>query len=576
MTEEEFKLRMAELGSGVSVRITKSDGTEEDITPSSDKVEFSRQREDDPYQPFYKDQRRLIKPPYDPEFLTMLHEQSDSLQSNIGAYIQNVVGFGYTLNYLGDDSKNKPQEDLDEQDRVLGFLEEPNENDTWLEILKRTAEDYYKLGPGAIEFIRNTRGELSLAYNHPTQDLRLVPISKDDYVEEVVPLKRNGKVEKVTVLRCYRRYAKVIKKNGKLRYYKSFGDLRYLDKWTGNYSDIPIKVTRNASEILWMAHPLGTNPYGLPPWIGSTFDVAGRRDAQAMNWDLLRSQGVPPMVIMVKGKLTNGSWDEIWNMVLGARGVENFNRVWVLQVQDTPTSIGQRGGADIQIQDMGSMQKTDQMFNNYLPGTEDRIRQNMRNPPAFVGATGAYSYAVLQSSKALGEEQVFGPEKIHWDNRFNRSVFCAPWPRGFGLKKWKYKTKGPEVSSTEDLRSSISAFTSAGALSINNAIELVNDALGRTFSKFDEEWANYPLLLVQSILNRGALKGMENLESAPQQQPGMDLGGGAPGETFPALKVLEGGLQKSDMSGSDLRQLRDSLYDLASKIDEAVLTRKVK
>jgi hypothetical protein len=92
---------------------------------------------------------------------------------------------------------------------------------------------------------------------------------------------------------------------------------------------------------------------------------------------------------------------------------------------------------------------------------------------------------------------------------------------GWKIKHWRYKTKGPEVSSPEELRAAVNAFSSTG-LSFNNSIGLINLALGTDFSKFPEKWADYPISMVMRLLDRAQLKGLEEI-SVPQTEEAAGL-----------------------------------------------------
>ena len=478
---------------------------------ADEKAVYSRQRDEDLYKDLYEN-GLVIKPPYDFSFLRSLYEESDVLQSCVSAMVKNIVGMGYTFVYLGEDTLSIPPEAGAEQEKLLSFFSEVNDTESWTDVLTNVWEDYEVMGCGAIEAIRNFSNELMFLYYHPVENLRKVAAADNDYVDVDVKIKREGRVVTSRANVFFRRYVARLA-NGSLRFYKSFGDPRPL-RIDGTYNSNALL----ASELLWIENKKGVLRYGLPRWIGSTFDVAGRRDAQVLNWDALRSQGISPMAILVNGRLSEDSWDEIYNMIMGSKGVENFNKIWVLQVAATPTAVGASSSADVKIQDLSSAQKTDEMFANYLKGTEERIRQSFRIPAGFLGGTGAYSYGTLKVAKLLGEEQVFGPERHILDNKINRLLLR----NGFNVWNWRYKTKAAEVAGPEEIRQAISSMVSSGAISINNAVKLASDALGREFSQFPEAWANYPLPLVTKVLDKfGVIDGMEEITGAGAVPPEM-------------------------------------------------------
>lgn len=501
MSEKQFRTKVAAL--------LKSDKDAVSIV----KTQFSRQKEEDPYVEYYNN-KKVVKPPYDFDLLYTLYEESDALQSYIDAMVKNVLGMGWSLSYLGDDTKPIPGDAQKESDTITNLFDHANEDESWLEVALQGYEDFKVLGNQATEVIRDLRNRINLLYYHPMKPLRLLPLTEEDYQVVDVTLPRDGKDVTFQVTTPFRRFVKIVTKNGvsTLRHYKSFGDPRPITI-DGRIDDSDPK--KLASELLWFKQPFGGQVYGMPEWLGSMFDVAGRRDAQSINWDLLRNQGIAPLCILVEGKLTDDSWEEIYNMIEASHGIQNFNKVSVLQVVPAVTGVGQKGSAKITLQFM-NQRDSDQMFNTYLDGTEERIRKTFRIPPGFIGATGAYSYSTLYTSKVLGEEQVFGPERIIWDKRINRKLL----QQGFGIKNWKYKTKAAEVQGGEEMRKAMEVLQRVGALSTNNAIRLANDLTGRDFSTFSEKWADIPENILAPLIQMGYVPKIPGLEmSKPEPAP---------------------------------------------------------
>lgn len=582
MKQAEFMERINSLNK--SVLIQKSDGTtilqsagqtpaDSAIDKGGPAVAFSRQTQSDAYKELYE-RGQALKPPYDFDWLTQLKEESDALQENVEAMVQNIVGMGFAFNYLGKDGQRRPKQASDEETELNDWFDEPNPDSSWLEIAKNSWTDREDLGNLGIEVIRNMREEILFAYHHPFKDMRLVPLKEEDYYVEDVPIRRKGQLVTVKTLRVYRRFVRYIKEKAQFRYYKSFGDPRPM-LVNGKRLQLgqKAKPSQMASEILWNKQYIGGgSPYGLPRWIGSTFDVSGRRNAQAINWDLLRSQGIPPMAIMVNGTIDEGTWDQIWSMILASKGIENFSKIWVLQVKGQMVGVNKTGGASIEIKDLSSMQKTDSMFGNYIAGTEDRIRQNFRNPPCMIGTLSAYSYATLSASKTIGEEQVYGPERIVWDIFINR--WLVRGRKGFGCEYWKYRTKGAQVASTSDLMQAVGTLATAGALTYNNAVEIANDALGRTFSKFDKPWGDLPVSIVQAIVNRENIIGTEDIISKQQEQTTAETPPAQQDFVHPEVTKQQKALKKqvqviqSGLSKADILDMKQSLYGLKNMMDD--------
>jgi hypothetical protein len=114
---------------------------------------------------------------------------------------------------------------------------------------------------------------------------------------------------------------------------------------------------------------------------------------------------------------------------------------------------------------------------------------------------------------------------------------------------WKYRSLGPQVASTEELRLSLKELVSAGALTINNCVDITSELFGLNLSKYNEIWADVPISLLRNQSNNGTFQLKEITNSNPknggqQQQvqlPSEDVSvGGKPLSTgTPALPPIE-------------------------------------
>lgn len=467
---------------------------------------FSRKPTEDEFNSHYK--KGVLEPPYRFDLLETLHEESDILQTCIDTNVCNIVSFGYDFQ-LKEKEKDAKKDDPEYQRDLVkaeNFFEFPNDEQEWIDIAELEWQDYESFGNGATEYLRNMKDIPQVVYHHPTKDLRLVRLESQDKFRVPATVPRDGKDVTFVVRKTFRRFVSIDPDNSKkLRYYKSFGDPRPLDATTGEYKNSASECKLEASEIFWRKRNFGGQPYGLPRWIGAAFEVAGRRNAQFINYDLGENQGIPNLVLsIIGGFLSEEGYDQLLNIFRGARGVKNFNRLMVLDIEPI---LGQMGKAasdpKIEWKDLGEARKDDIMFKDYLPQTKENIRMSFRHPPLFTGDAGAYTYAVAYASRLVGEEQVFMPERARNDRRINRKLLYDE----LGVKYWKYKSRGTAVVGAEEIRKSLQVFADIGALSINHAIRLANKALGETMSLYDDEWANIPIMAVKEMLRQGGTLG---------------------------------------------------------------------
>jgi capsid portal protein len=124
--------------------------------------------------------------------------------------------------------------------------------------------------------------------------------------------------------------------------------------------------------------------------------------------------------------------------------------------------------------------------------------------------TGSYasSYTVVK----ITESQVFQPERQLFDSYINKNIL---W-KELQCPLWKYRSLGPQVASTEELRLSLKELVSAGALTINNCIDIVGELYGLNISKYNEVWADLPISLIRNQSNNGTFQLKEITNNDPK------------------------------------------------------------
>ena len=484
------------------------------MTSKEDDVLWKRQaeEEEDPFSSFYT-KETLAVPPFAFYRLYQIYEQSDMLQECIEAMVQNVDGFGYQMQFLGEDVNQNEPDAAAQLIRAKNFFDYANEEQSWTTIRKLAREDFEVYGNAGFEFVRNLRGDIALTYHVPFRTIR-VGYKLGNPVTVPVSIMRDGKEQTIKVRKYFRRYAQIRETTGRrLRWFKSFGDPRILDAWDGEFKASISECREVASEILHFKYGAGhSRIYGIPRWMGAVLDVMGRRSSQYVNCDLFDSQGIPPMAVLVSGgTLTDESIAELEAIIRGMRGVEKWNRILLLESNFESTGIEDKGTAKIELKNLAEYRKEDQMFAQYLASTEKTIRHRYRLPPLYVGAAESFTHATAKSSKEAAEEQVFIPERQQFDELVNAKIVRPE----LKVTQWKYKTMGPRIVGAEEISSGVSSFVETGAFTVNHAIQLANEAFGLQMSKFKETWADYPLPMVMELLKAGRLKDLDSIADKP-------------------------------------------------------------
>jgi capsid portal protein len=251
------------------------------------------------------------------------------------------------------------------------------------------------VGNAAIEVIRRPRtNEVAMAYYMPITDCRMCLLDEEPTKVRVV-IPRDGKPTTLYVKKQFRRFVQV-RATGDvpLKWFKSFGDKRYLDATTGEYKSSASQCVEVATELMWLSNSVGGQPYGLPRWVGAVTDILGRCQAQFVNYDLFDHQGIPPMLIIVEnGSLTDESREDLQNLIESMRGARNFNKLGLLEAVPEVSGLDEEAHVKIRIQNMIENRNQDLLFNTFLKYSSENIRQVFRLPALYLGAVSSYSYA---------------------------------------------------------------------------------------------------------------------------------------------------------------------------------------
>lgn len=478
-------------------------------TPVRKAIYSRNQEERDTFEGNYK-KSGLITPPYKFTNLYTIAEESDALQKNGTAVVTNVTGFGYDLNFLGDDHKEKESKEARFQElKIRNFFDEINEDECFLEVLDNIGKDIEYVGNAAIEIADNLSGEPGTCYHLPISTMRMTAREDTPYVVQV-PMMREGELTNVRVKKYFRKYAQKTSKKGKMVWFKEYGDPRTMDWRDGKYKE-GIKDEHKASSVIWFKLQFGNNAYGIPRWMGAVLEVLGRRLAQFINYDLFDNQGIPPILITISnGVLTQESWNDLQAFFNSCRSHENFNRVAVLESMPDTGGLEEKGNAKIEIKNMSDARADDVLFEKYLEYTEAAIRRIYRIPPIYTGGTEEFTRATALASIMVAEQNLFTPMRTFYTRIVNRLLVH----RGLKCRLWEVVLRGPRVASSDEITKGVSTFTEAGALSINNAIDLANRAFGTTISKRTEPWAELPAVVMKFALQQGVQFG--GLEGAQE------------------------------------------------------------
>lgn len=493
---------------------------------------YSRQVDyDDVFREYYADtqtvnvQAVVLKPPYAPARMYELVEQCPVLAACIESYVHNIHGYGYEVVPIAGATGDLTPAEKKEAELVDEILSDPNGKDSFIKVCKQIQRDYRTTGNGYIEVVRNVAKQPTLFFWADAKRTRICPLP-DEYTDVEVSVTRGSTEVKIPYQKKFRKYAmiSVDAETGKrtIRWFKEYGDPRYLNAFTGDYADEVqmAEYQRNvqngvskpwieATEIIHLKY--GTGTYGNPQWIANLTEVLGMASANYINFDLFENQGIPPVIISIaNGQLTEDSLDDLREMLEGTKGAEGFNRFLLLEVESTEESVTPQGGtketpSKIEVTPMTEYRKEDAMFLKYLEKSEAAVRSyGFRLPNMFVGKTEEINYATARVTRELTEDQVFIPERADFAEILNSTIL-----RDNDIKAVKVQLRNPRVVSMEDLLKLLPELAKQGAFTLNELIDFVNRIFGVELEPYDEEWADLPLSMMNAAAGNAVVPGLE-------------------------------------------------------------------
>ena len=477
-------------------------------------------------------EQSILKPPYDPVKLYSIVENSSILPQCIDAMALNTDGFGISFFYTGDIKQEKSPEVLAERKELEDFFSKVNEKESFTTVRKAMRSDLETTGNGYIEIIRTASGEIGLIYQADSRYIRLQKKQKDPQ-QIKVKMMRGGREVTLTVNKRFRKYVMITSTaRNDYRWFREYGDPRRMNATSGLYEgEEGYKPGNDATEILHFK--IGNDTYGVPRWSGNVMNAMGLHSADYVNYDLFENQVVPPLAIMVSGgKLTAESVEDVKSILLGKRGIENFNKVLVLEAQ-SEGDIGQNTAIKIEIQEISTARKEDSMFTTYVDRGEHRVRGSFRLPPLYLGRADTYSKSTADSSKMVAEEQVFVPERDLFDEIINLTFM-----EELGAKYHSFKSKGPRLITGEQIIDGFREFGKLGVFTINEGIRVANRTLGLDITTYDQAWADFPVAIVLELARLGMLSGIEEISDATQTVSGVLEGIDTPEEAAKAYKAF--------------------------------------
>ena len=468
-------------------RVTIIKATATDPTPAPYPVKKSDKSEQ-------KDSERTaaasewLSPPLDMRGLKELEQHSSILPQCIRAYKNNIAGFGIGVRYK-EDIEETP-EMAAEYTRAEDLIELLNFEQDTKEVFEDLIEARETYGIAYLEVIRNIGGEvvqIEFVKDTPT-------VEKTKLLEPYIDTTFFFKGVEQTRRRKFRKYRQTV--SGQTVYFKEFGDLRVMDKVTGEYAGEggTIELDRQANEIMEFA--IGTSAYGEVRWIGQILGVDGSRRAEGLNNNYFKNGRHTPLMIMVKGgTLTDESFTKLTEYMNGIKGEAGQHAFIVLETEASDNTAAFEGEhkADIEIKDLASILQKDELFQEYLDNNRRRVQSSFQLPDLYVGYTTDFNRATAQTAQEVTEKQVFQPERKSLAWAINNRLL-----NGYNFQFVECYFKEPDINNPDDMFKILTVCNNAGGITPNKAKEIAYTTLGDNYEPFEGEWADTPLAFAKT------------------------------------------------------------------------------
>ena len=431
-----------------------------------------------------------IEPEVDMIGLKNMVNHSTILPQCIRAYKDNIAGFGIGVRYIDDIPETTQMKN--EYSRLEAIIDQLNLEMDTKEVFQSIVEARESYGTAYVEVIRNVIGEV----------IQIEPIKETSSIKKSLPLGEilevdyYYKAEQVKRQKQFRTYKQ--EKNGKTVYFKEFGDLRIMDKATGQYND-ETAFEMKANEILEFA--LGSSSdYGCVRWIGQTLNVDGSRRAENLNNNYFQNGRHTPLMIIVNGgSLSEESFEKLQLYMDDIKGENGQHSFMVLECEGVEGSTILEGQSppSVEIKDMASILQKDELFQDYLDNSRKKVQSAFRLPDLYVGYTSDFNRATAQTAQEVTEQQVFIPERKSLAWVINNKLL-----NGYGFKHVEVYFKEPDITNPDDMAKILSIAERAGGLSPNMAREIAFKTMGKSSENYLEDWGNIPIVVTKSLPQR--------------------------------------------------------------------------
>jgi PBSX family phage portal protein len=389
--------------------------------------------------------------------------------------------------------------------------------ESFSEFREKVRKDLETTGNAYWEVIRDAKGKIQQFVHLPSYQMRLTKLDDNPIKIErpILRLQEDGSVEvdKVPEWRRFRRYVQARSAAGRSGFqsvgapkawFKSFGDPRNVNCETGEVEakNKPVPEGKRATEVVHLALYSPRTPYGLPRFIGNLLSIYGDRAAEEINYTTFRNNNIPSMMILVSGgQLTEGTVKRLESFVESQiQGSDNYSKFVIVEAEETAEEGEEAGQIKLAVERMTKDQHADALFQNYSKNNQDKIRRAFRLPPILVGRADDYTRTTADTSRRVGDEQVFQPERDKFDALINRIIYPD-----MGIRYHKFKTNTPNTTDNLSVVQILSGSEKTGGMTPRIARQMLESILSVDLPEFPADFpADVPfsLTMAEAVKNQ--------------------------------------------------------------------------
>ncbi len=433
------------------------------------------------------------------------------------------------------------QQAIDEAKRPLEqFFAECFPGVSFLTTRRQMRKDMERVGYAYLEVMRNDAGDVVFCRRLDPKKMRMLRLDEPRPVVKTV--ERNGQEVDITVWMRDRRYIQRVGKH--FVYFKDFGVDRDVHRHTGEWADTgSLAAEDRGTELLFFKNQDDVStPYGIPRWMSNVPSVIGSRKAEEFNLEFFDSGGVPPMMILVQGGQLAEDVEQQLQDHFMATGPKR-HQVAILEAYGTG-DMDSSQNVKVTVERFGSEQQKDSMFEGYIEKCDSRTRRSFRLPSIFLGEAESFNFATAFASYTVAEAQVFGPERMEFDETINLKLM-PELPNGKDFKFHSLPLAVRDVAQQLEAAQLIGENVEPGSF-----VETINALVGTEFQPKSErtlqEEADRKIqgLQLETMANQPPDPMQENANPQPPGPGGENpaanggKGNGTPDGSTPARKMV--------------------------------------